>query len=132
MEGLETVLDVFLSVARNPSTVEDPVLECGSEQWTYGDLDSISSGLALDLHEKYGLHPTVAVISENHPYILAILLATWKLGGIFAPFDCHSPLEMVEKMLKNTEATCAVVPDSEEGLNGLLNSKLSMFCYPLR
>ncbi|PPQ97453.1 hypothetical protein CVT26_002801 [Gymnopilus dilepis] len=121
MDEVKTLLDAFLSVARNPSTIEDPVLECGTEQWTYGDLDCISSGLALKIHQKCGLKPVIAVISENHPFVLAILLATWKLGGIFAPFDCHSPLEMVEKMLENTEATCAVVPDFEDGLNGLLD-----------
>ncbi|KDR66938.1 hypothetical protein GALMADRAFT_232329 [Galerina marginata CBS 339.88] len=118
----ESLLDVFLSVARNSITTEDPVLECGSEQWTYGDLDSISSGIALKLYDKYGLNPTVAVVSENHPYMLAILLATWKLGGIFAPLDPHSPLETVKKMLENVAATFAVIPDNEEGLKELLQS----------
>ena len=124
-QKIETLLDVFLSTARDSNTIEDPVLECGSEQWTYGDLDSISSGMALELHEKYGLNPTVAVISENHPYMLAILLATWKLDGIFAPLDPHSPLEMVKQMLENVEATFVVIPDNEERLKELLQSERS-------
>ncbi|KAJ3503195.1 hypothetical protein NLJ89_g8542 [Agrocybe chaxingu] len=122
----ETLLDAFISFARNPSTIEDYVLECNSEQWTYGDLDCISTGLALSLHERYGLNPVVAVLSENHPYVLATLLAVWKLGGIFAPFDCHAPLEMVRKMLENTQPTFVLVPDAEEGLKALiLDMKLS-------
>lgn len=116
----DTLLGTFLSVSRNPSSIENPVLECGSEQWTYGDLDSISSGLALQLYEKYGSKPTVAVISENHPYMLAILLATWKLSGIFVPMDPHAPLPMVKQMLLNVEATCAVIPEREKGLADLL------------
>ncbi|CAA7264466.1 unnamed protein product [Cyclocybe aegerita] len=122
----ETLLDAFISFARNPSTIEDCVLECNSEQWTYGDLDCISTGLALSLHERYGLNPVVAVLSENHPYVLATLLAVWKLGGIFAPFDCHAPLEMVRKMLENIQPTSVLVADDDEALKALiLDMKLS-------
>ena len=73
-----TLLDVFVSIARSDG-IERNILECGDESWTYGDLDAISTGLALELHQKYGPKPVVAVISENHPYVLAILFATWKL-----------------------------------------------------
>ncbi|KAF9557920.1 ketoacyl-synt-domain-containing protein [Agrocybe pediades] len=119
---MSTLLELFLLISRNPSTAENTVLQCGQEQWTYGDLDCISSGLALELYEKHGSGPTVAVISENHPFILAILLATWKLGGSFAPFDCHAPLDMVKQMLINVEATVAVIPENEKALNEALRT----------
>ena len=61
-----TLLDTFVSIARSGS-IERNVIECGDEFWTYGDLDVISTGLALELHQKYGSKPVVAVISENHP-----------------------------------------------------------------
>ena len=35
-----------------------------------------STGLALELHQKNGFQPVVAVISENHPYVLVILYVT--------------------------------------------------------
>lgn len=131
----ETLLDTFLSVARNSSTIERPALECGLEQWTYGDLDAISSGIALQLYERYGSKPTVAVISENHPYMLAALLATWKLCGIFVPLDPHAPLPMVRQMLLNVEATCAIIPERERGLDDLLKGDLSclpkLICLPI-
>lgn len=106
-----TLLDAFLSVARNKLTIDNFVLECESEQWTFGELDTISSALALELYERFGAQITVASIHENHPYILALLLATWKLGGIFAPLDAHAPPEMLVHMLKTINPTCAAIPD---------------------
>uniref|UniRef100_A0A8H7XR57 Uncharacterized protein n=1 Tax=Psilocybe cubensis TaxID=181762 RepID=A0A8H7XR57_PSICU len=116
----KSLLETFISFARNSSTVERPVLECGLDQWTYGDLDAISSGIALQLYKRYGSKPTVAVVSENHPYILAALLATWKLNGIFVPLDPHAPLPMIRQMLLNVEATCVIIPEREIGLADLL------------
>lgn len=125
-----TLLDTFLIVARESCTADNPVLRCGTEYWTYAELDTISSGLALQIQEKYGLHPTVAVISENHPYVLAILLATWKLGGIYVPLDCHAPVDMVKKMFENVEPTCVVLPTSETALNELLQgARNQMLCH---
>ncbi|KAF8962890.1 hypothetical protein BDZ97DRAFT_1920218 [Flammula alnicola] len=118
-QQVETLLDTFLSIARNASTVEDCILECGEEQWTYGDLDNISTALAIELHSQCGSQPTVVAFSENHPYVLAVLLATWKLAGIFAPLDCHAPLEMVEKMLENLGPTCVLIRESDEVLKAL-------------
>lgn len=109
--SIETLLDAFLHTARSSASIEDLVLECGSEHWTYGDLDSISSGLALELHQQYGLQPTVAVLSENHPYIFALLLAIWKLGGIFAPLDHNSPPDMIKQMAENIRPTCVLIPE---------------------
>ena len=75
-----------------------------------------STGLALKLYQKNGPQPVVVVISENHPYVLAILFATWKLDGVFAltkswiqviqhhaylcigTFDWTSPLEISKKV----------------------------------
>lgn len=125
----DTLLDLFLSIARNPDTVEDPVLECGSERWTYGDLDSISSGLAIQMNEKYGLRPTIAVISENHPYVLAILLAIWKLDGVYAPMDPHAPMDMIQRMLENVEPMCVVAPEGIQELTDVLQSMLFFFHF---
>ncbi|KAF9475042.1 ketoacyl-synt-domain-containing protein [Pholiota conissans] len=121
MYDMETLLHTFLSVSRNARTIEDPVLECGVERWTYGDLDTISSALAIDLHTQYGDRPIVAIIHENHPFILAILLATWKLGGIFAPLDPHAPPEMVRQMLDNLRPTCVIFAADNDCLKNLTN-----------
>lgn len=132
-DGAETLLHIFLSTSRNVRTAEKPVLQCGVEQWTYGDLDNISSALALELHAQFGDQPTVASLHENHPFILAILLATWKLGGIFAPLDSHAPPEMVTQMLANLRPSCVVVSADNDALKALTNRDYQhSFCSNLQ
>ena len=116
----QTLLESFLHTARNTETVENDVVECGYEMWSYGDLDVISSGLAIEIKEIYGLKPTIAIFSENHPYILAVMLATWKLGGIYAPLDHHTPQELLQQMIMNISPTFVVVPSSDEPIKQLL------------
>jgi len=107
--NLSTIFDKFLSLAQDPRSAQDVVVEYGAEQWTFGDLNLISTGLARELRALHGdgLKPIVVSISENRPYVLAMVLATWKLGGIFAPLDCHAPPDMVKKMVENIAPTCA-------------------------
>ncbi|KAK0461978.1 uncharacterized protein EV420DRAFT_1665682 [Desarmillaria tabescens] len=89
------------------------VLECGQDTWTYSDLDIISSALAQDIKAILGSFPKVAVVSENHPYIFALMLAVWKLGGTFIPIDVHVPAELLKGMLHIVDPTCLVVPETD-------------------
>ena len=56
--------------------------------------------IALEPHKNHGPKPIMAVISKNHPYILATLFATWKLGGIFAPLDLTE--SVIQNIVKGT------------------------------
>ncbi len=115
-EKLLTLLDIFLLVAQDPRSAQDLVIEHGAEQWTYGDLNLISTGLAREIQALHGdgSKPVVVSISENRPYVLAMVLATWKLGGIFAPLDCHAPPDMVKKMIENVSPTCALLHENDK------------------
>ena len=115
-----TLLDSFLHTARNIETVENDAVECGYEKWSYGDLDVISTGLAIEIEETYGPKPIVSIVSENHPYILAVILAIWKLGGVYAPLDHHAPQELLQHMIINIAPTFVVVPSSDEPVKQLL------------
>jgi acyl-coenzyme A synthetase/AMP-(fatty) acid ligase len=127
----DTFLNTFIGIARS-ADVDRNAVECGDEQWTYGDLDSISTGIALDLHEKYGSKPVVAIVSENHPYILATILATWKLGGIVAPLDHNVPKDIMERMLSNIGPTVVVVPSSQGNVKKIVKGEfLSSFLIQL-
>jgi hypothetical protein len=77
-EKLLTLLDIFLLVAQDPRSAQDLVIEQGAEQWTYGDLNLISTGLAREIQALHGdgSKPVVVSISENRPYVPAMLLAT--------------------------------------------------------
>jgi len=124
-----TFLNAFVGIARS-AHIDLNVVECGDEQWTYGDLDIISTGLALELHQKYGSHPVVAIVSENHPYVLATILATWKLGGIVAPLDHNVPKDIMERMLSNIRPTTVVVPSSQVNVQKIVNGTFFLFSSP--
>lgn len=108
-----TLLDIFSGISSNAETAERDAVQCGDEIWSYGDLDVISTGLAVEIAARYGARPIVTVISENLPYTLALMLAVWKLGGIFAPFDHHAPADLVRAMLRNVSPSCVVVHSAD-------------------
>ncbi|KAF9473131.1 ketoacyl-synt-domain-containing protein [Pholiota conissans] len=122
-----TLLNAFVSIARS-GDIDRTAVECGKDCWTYGDLDVVSTGLALDIYKKYGAKPTVAIVSENHPYVLAMLLATWKLGGIVAPMDHNVPKDIMERMLSNIGPTCVLVPSTERVVQSIFQG-LSLACH---
>jgi acyl-CoA synthetase (AMP-forming)/AMP-acid ligase II len=102
-----TLLDVSVSIARSDG-IEHNILKWRQilDLWRhrrhlYRTRSRTSS--------KYGPKPVVAIISENHPYVLAILFATWKLGGVFAPLDYQ---EILERMLHNIAPICVLAPST--------------------
>ncbi|TFK38562.1 hypothetical protein BDQ12DRAFT_683838 [Crucibulum laeve] len=127
MASAQTLLDVFIHNSRHPDSIEYDIVECADERWTYGELDTISTGLAIELHAKYGLRPVVAIIAENHPYTLATIFAVWKLCGVVAPLDYHAPSELLKQMLLNIEPACVVVLSTDTAIQDLVKS-LSIPC----
>ena len=123
-QAKDTLLNAFISTARSTSGIEHIAVECGEEKWTYGELDIISSGIALDIHRKYGLKPVVAIVSENQPYVLATILATWKLGGIVAPIDRNAPRDIMERMLLNIGPTFVLVPSGAQAIQDVLKGEV--------
>ncbi|KAJ7238282.1 hypothetical protein B0H12DRAFT_99519 [Mycena haematopus] len=109
----DSLLEVFIAVASNPATASRSVLECGSHAWTYAELDTVSNALADELKEALGCVPKVASVVENHPYVLALMLAIWKLDGIFIPLDPHVPATLLQSMLGFVKPTAIVLLASD-------------------
>ncbi|KAF9012766.1 hypothetical protein BDQ17DRAFT_1420105 [Cyathus striatus] len=107
---MSTLLEIFVNLATDPATLRRAVVECSGERWTYEELHSITDILAAQVFRAYGAKPIVGVISENHPYYIALLMAVWKLGGTMAPLDCHAPPHLMTAMLQNISPTFTVVP----------------------
>ncbi|KAJ7768218.1 hypothetical protein B0H16DRAFT_1686400 [Mycena metata] len=126
----ETILDLLREHVANPATRERHAVECADEYWTYEDLDVISSGLALALEERYGSRPTIAIIAENLPYTFALHLAVWKLRGIVAPIDWHTPPTLLQPMLAKVSPACVVIPSTEKATQEIvLESGFSVFSF---
>ncbi|CAK5269983.1 unnamed protein product [Mycena citricolor] len=111
LDSPASLLDVFVNAARDPHTAARRVLECGADIWTYAALDAVSDGIAREL-APFGLAPKVAVVSENHPFVFALLFAVWKLGGTFIPIDAHVPFAMLTGMMNIVKPTCLYLPAS--------------------
>ncbi|KAJ7754163.1 hypothetical protein DFH07DRAFT_886398 [Mycena maculata] len=108
-----SLLQAFLRVASNRDTSDRHVMECGSHAWTYAELDAVSSAMAQELSQVVGQSPKVASVAENHPYIFALMLSVWKLGGIFIPMDAHIPRAMLISMTDMVKPQCVVLPASD-------------------
>ena len=63
-------------------------------EWTYGELDSISTTLAEDLQRR-GVAPNsvVALFLEKSKWTPIIVLGVMKAGGASTIFDCSQPVE---------------------------------------
>lgn len=109
-----TLLDVFYTLATNPSSSSSNAVECAQDALTHAQLWSVSNIMAVDLVNRYGRGPVVAIISENHPYTLAMILGVWMTGGVVAPFDAHAPETLMEGMLAKIEPDCVVLPATDE------------------
>lgn len=120
-----TLLNVFTNIARS-SYADCNAVECGAERWTYGELDAISTGIALEMHKSYGLKPVVAIVSENNPYILATIFATWKLGGVVAPMDTNVPRDIMERMLFNIGPTFVLLPSAQLNVQNVVKGLCSL------
>ncbi|KAH7091717.1 hypothetical protein BKA62DRAFT_626249 [Auriculariales sp. MPI-PUGE-AT-0066] len=99
------MLETFLECARGPNSWR-PVIQSDEHIWTYVDLDRVSSGIAADLRHRLAkapqdAQPVVSVICPNHPFVIALSLAAWKVGAVFAPLDPNAPSELLLAMLSN-------------------------------
>lgn len=116
-----SLLGVFNDTALQPDSSEWHVLECAQDALTYRQLWLISNRLSIDLYETYGARPTVAIVSENHPYTLALMLAIWKIGGIVAPLDTHAPAALMQGMLAKIAPDCVVMPVTDKSTRKIVN-----------
>lgn len=67
---------------------DDPLVRLGDRVLTYGDVDRRAVDLAAALVEL-GVRPgdRVAVRTEKHPDVIALYLATLRIGGVYLPLN---------------------------------------------
>nr|AKE48477.1 putative water-soluble melanin synthase [Inonotus obliquus] len=111
----DTVIRRFVQVASSPEYNGAQVMDCCGDSLTYAQLLSLASGIAAQLREKFGEKPVVSIVSDNNPYVLSVILATWLLGGIAAPLDFHAPEAILRGMLEGIRPDCVVLPETSEG-----------------
>ncbi|THH03281.1 hypothetical protein EW145_g6382 [Phellinidium pouzarii] len=109
-----TFIHKFIEVSTAADTSLFPSIECCGDVLSYRQLLLLSHQLAERFRRQFGKKPTIAIVSENHPYIIAVILATWLLGGVAAPLDVHAPESLLRGMLEGVKPACVVLPETSE------------------
>lgn len=122
-----TIIYKFVEAATARGTAGAQSIECCGDSLTYGQLLSLALKISEDLRLRFGEKPTVAFVSENHPYVLAVILATWLLGGVAAPLDYHAPEALLRGMLEGIRPACVVLPETAEGNVALIKGSFEFF-----
>jgi amino acid adenylation domain-containing protein len=77
---------------------------------TYGELDVLSTRLAIHLSRNYGIGPEslVPICFEKTRWAVVAMLAIWKAGGGFVPLDPSYPSSWLDQVIRETEAQSIV------------------------
>ena len=110
-----TAIHRFIQVATAADYSSEQSIDCCGDVLTYGQLLALVEKFAAELHSKFGDRPVVSFVSENNPYVLISILATWLLGGVIAPLDYHAPEALLRGMLEGVHPTCVILPDTAVG-----------------
>lgn len=110
-----TAIHRLIQVATAADYSSEQSIDCCGDVLTYGQLLALVEVFAAELHSKFGDRPVVSFVSENHPYVLISILATWLLGGVIAPLDYHAPEALLRGMLEGVHPTCVILPDTAVG-----------------
>lgn len=125
-----TLLHTFRQLVSDPTTSSYDILECGSDRITYHQFGKVVDRLTQNLHGRFSDKPVVAIVAANCPYTLALIFATWSIGGIVAPLDIRTPqtllLGMLEKIQPNVVVTSNVDVHICEWVTGTI---LLTTCY---
>jgi len=83
----------------------------GDVGWSYGQLDDISSRLAVCLRSRFALQPEqrVAVVAKRSHLLIAALLGIMKAGCGYAPIDPRHPIERVARMIDDVDPAVLIV-----------------------
>jgi acyl-CoA synthetase (AMP-forming)/AMP-acid ligase II len=120
---METALPTDLSGvfrARTDAHPDAPFLYHGARIWTYSDVASDARALA-SAFQDVGVEKgdRIAVNLPNLPETIITILAAAELGALIVPINPHSSPTELQFVLRNTEATIAVVIERFDGIEYL-------------
>lgn len=91
--------EIAAQMAQHPS---HPALQYGNVIWSYAELEHRSAQIAHAL-ESAGVSKDslVAVYVERSPEMVATLLAIWRVGAAYLPFDPSYPMDRLRYMVED-------------------------------
>lgn len=98
--------EIALQMAQHAS---HPAVQFGNVVWSYTELEHRSAQIALALEGAgVGVDALVAVYVERSPEMLATLLAIWRVGAAYLPFDPAYPVERLRYMVEDAGVVVGV------------------------
>ncbi|KAM0452569.1 hypothetical protein ACHAPV_009465 [Trichoderma viride] len=94
-----------------------PAIEAWDGNFTYGELDSLSSRLAVYL-QNIGVDekPIIPLCFSKSSWAVVAMLAVLKIGGAYAALDPSHPSERLRMMVKHTKATLVLAGKEHAGM----------------
>ena len=124
------VRDLFDNqVATRPEAV---ALQAGAQRWTYAEMDArVNRVCAFLIAQGVVRGDRVALLSENRPDYLALLMAAAKLGAIVACMNWRQTPEELAHCVGLVTPRLALVSPRYEALKGLLEGGGQRPCFLL-
>lgn len=97
----------------------DALAVCGwDEQFTYKELNELSSRLAIYLREDLGVGPEIIVpfCFDKSAWTILAILAIMKAGGACAPLNPEHPKQRLQQIITQTQASLVLVSPQHETL----------------
>lgn len=100
------------------SRKDDVALVFHGENYTYGQLDKMSTSLALELRSRgTGRGDVVPIIARRDPHILVAVLAVMKAGAAYMLVSPDYPKSRIDYMFQSVEVKLALTLGYEEQLD---------------
>jgi amino acid adenylation domain-containing protein/thioester reductase-like protein len=105
----ELIVDI---AAKNPSLL---AISHNGDSISFADLNRQSDMLARVLIER-GIkpHDKVAVLMDRTPSLIIAMLAIFKSGAIFVPINTKYPVDRIEFVIEDSQASCVLVNNASK------------------
>ncbi len=112
---LKSVLDIFSNnVAKQPDT---KAVITSDKQYTYRELDILSDTIAYHINNNVETNGSkVALLLDRNQYLIASILACYKLGIPYIPLDKSTPQERNDYILQDSNADL-LITDFEQKIS---------------
>lgn len=99
----KTFLDIFKEqVILNGDKV---AVKCGENEWTYSELNKKADQIAYYLSDRgIGKENKVVLLMERSEWMMASILAVWKVGAAYIPVDINYPEARLTEIITDSGA----------------------------
>lgn len=99
----KTFLDIFNGqVGLNGDKI---AVKCGGNEWSYNELNEKADQIAYYLTDRgVGRENKVVLLMERSEWMMASILAVWKVGAAYIPVDINYPEARLTEIITDSEA----------------------------